>query len=360
MKRVALVFSMIFAAASLFAQADMQILATVKYNKPEQIYLKELRTRVEAYQKQTGTASFTIDQKKEILDAMIDERLVVQAAQKAGITIPESQVTDYFLQSVASQLGLAKVTEQELDKIIREQTKMSLDDMMRQQAGMSVKDYKAYLKSQLIAQQYIIGQKGDMIRSAAPSDVEIRNYFELNKAQFVRSDLLKIFLVRVPKGSDPSKAEKTATALYNDYKAKKVSADQMAQNSRKDNSGYEAGTLFIGKNEQQAQMLGFRYADFLALFERPLNSVSELNTTDVDYQFYAVLAKYESKMLGLSDGVQPESTVTVYEYIRNALTQQKQAMAFAQASQDITTSLNKPEYVERKKTGKDLEKLLNW
>ena len=65
-------------------------------------------------------------------------------------------------------------------------------------------------------------------------------------------------------------------------------------------------------------------------------------------------------MLSLSDIVQPETTVTVYDYIRSNLAQQKQ-MAFVQtAAQEITDSLYKPEYVEEKKTGAALDKLLNW
>src|SRR5574344_656567 len=92
MKRLTLGLVLFLSTAALFAQNDLQPLAVVKLNKPETITLKQLRTRVEAYQKQTGTATFTADQKKEILDALIDEKLVVQAAQKEGLTVTDSQV----------------------------------------------------------------------------------------------------------------------------------------------------------------------------------------------------------------------------------------------------------------------------
>ena len=69
--------------------------------------------------------------------------------------------------------------------------------------------------------------------------------------------------------------------------------------------------------------------------------------------------KYDAKMLAISDIVQPESTVTVYDYIRAQITQQKQ-MAFVQkAAQDMSKSLNVPENVEMKKSGAALDKLLD-
>ena len=97
-----LAISMAFGA---FAQSDLQPLAVVKLNKSETITLKQLKNRVEIYQKQNNTSNFTVEQKKEILDAMIDEKLVVQAAQKAGMSITDTQVNQYFLQNVSQQVG---------------------------------------------------------------------------------------------------------------------------------------------------------------------------------------------------------------------------------------------------------------
>lgn len=65
-------------------------------------------------------------------------------------------------------------------------------------------------------------------------------------------------------------------------------------------------------------------------------------------------------MLALSDVVQPETTVTVYDYIKQNLTSQKQSQYFSESVQKIAEELDTPENVERKKTGDDLVKLLNW
>ena len=129
MKRFAIAFLALFAATALFAQSDLQVLAVVKLNKNESITVKQLKTRVDSYEKQRGTALSTDDRKK-VLDAMIQEKLVLQAAQKSGLSIPDSTVEQYFLQSVSQQLG-KNVTEQEFEQLIKAQTNMSLDEYMK-------------------------------------------------------------------------------------------------------------------------------------------------------------------------------------------------------------------------------------
>ena len=116
MKKIFAVLSVLmFATFAVFAQADLQPLAVVKLNKNESITLKQLKTRCEAYEKQIGRA-LTVDERKQVLDTLIEETLIVQAAQKAGISIPDSSVYQYFAQSMSQSLGVS-VTEKELEDI---------------------------------------------------------------------------------------------------------------------------------------------------------------------------------------------------------------------------------------------------
>ncbi len=359
MKRFALVMAIFLTFASaLVAQADLQPLVIVKLNKSETITLKQLRTRVELYQKQNGVSSFTVEQKKEILDAMVDEKLVVQAAQKAGLSITDSQVNQSILQNFSQQVG-KQVTEAEFSEIVKQQTGMSLDEFMKQQFGMNMTEYKAYYKTQLLAQQYVLSQKQDQIQRAVPSDEEIRAFFEMNKASFVQNDMLKMFLVVVPKGNNPEAARTKSNKLLNDIKDKKLSYDDVKTQMIKERD-FQGGDLLISKTTQHAKQLGISYNELLELFGYDIGYVSGLNETSSDFQFYAIRGKYAAKMLGLSDVVQPETTVTVYDYIKQNLTQQKQSQALVNAVQQITNELDTPENVERKKSGEALDKLLNW
>ncbi|MDE5898373.1 MAG: SurA N-terminal domain-containing protein [Treponemataceae bacterium] len=358
MKRFALTFLMVFSAAVVSAQSDLQVLAVVKLNKNESITVKQLKSRVETYQKQRGT-ELSVSDRKKVLDALIQEKLVIQAAQKSGISIPDSTVEQYFLQSVSQQIG-RNVTEQEFEQLIKEQTNMSLDEYMRQQSGMSVADYKNYLKSQLIAQQYVLSQRRTELEGVSPSDEEIRAFYELNKTSFVWTDMFKMFLVIVPKENNAEAARAKADDLYNKLKEKKLTTNQIAVESKKENSGFQAGEVLVNKNQLSAQQLGISYQDLISLFDKDKGYISPIAERDTNFQFYTIIKKFEAKMLSLSDVVQPETTVTVYDYIKQTLGQQKQMEYLTLAAQEISEELDTEANVERKKTGADLDKLLSW
>ena len=357
MKKLILAATLFLSLAySAFSQSDLQPLAVVKLNKSETITLKQLKNRVETYQKQNNMKPFTVEQKKEILDAMIDEKLVVQAAQKSGMNITDTQVNQYFLQNISAQVG-RQVTEAEFSEIVKKQTGQTLDEFMKIQVGLNVNDYKAYLKNQLLAQQYVLQQKQGELQKIAATDEEIRKFYDLNKASFVQNDMLKLFLVVVPKGNNKDGAKIKAEAMLKGVKEKSLSLDKIKADSGKD---YQGGDLFIGKTAQHAQQLGISYDDLLKLFTRDIGYLSELTETDTDFQFYSVRQKYSAKMLAISDLVQPETTVTVYDYIKQNLTNQKQSQALVSAVQEITKGLRTPSNFEYKQKEEKLKKLLDW
>lgn len=359
MKRFAIALFALFMSAAVFAQSDLQVLAVVKLNKNESITVKKLKTRVEMYEKQRGTA-LSVDDRKKVLDALIQEKLVLQAAQKAGITLTDSAVEQMFLQQVSSQLLGRTVTQSELEEVVKQETNLSLDDFMKQQIGMSVEEYKTYLKNQTIVQQYIMRQRENELKAVAATDEEIRSFYELNKSSFVWTDMMKLFLVVVPKSNDGEAARVKADDLYKKLKEKKLSSNQITVESKKENSGFQSGEILINKNQTSAQQLGISYTDLISLFSNEKDYISNVSEFDTHFQFYMIIKKYDAKLLGLSDVVQPDSTTTVYDYIRSSLGQQKVMQYFTIAAQEIAEGLDKEENVERKKTGDALTKLLTW
>lgn len=356
MKKITLaLFSLLFFAVSAFAQSDLQVLAIVKLNKSETITVKQLKNRCDVYQKQVNRG-LTVDERKSVLDTLIEEKLVLQAAQKAGLSINDSYVDQYFAQGMSQAIG-ANVTEKELADLVKKTQGVSLDTFLINQVGMNVADYKSYLRNQLLMQQYVVQQKQNELQKVAPTDEEIRMAYESNKAQFVQNDIAKLFLVIVPKNNDPDKAKNKLNELLNKYLDKKMTTDQIAAQSGTD---YQAGELLIPKNEVSANNIGMSLQSLLYVFTQDIGFCSGLQETDNDYRFLSLLKKYDAKMLGLSDIVQPESTVTVYDYIRSSLTQQKQMVYIQQAAQEISKSLNTSANVEMKKSGSALTKLLDW
>ena len=347
-------------AVAVSAQNDLQPLVTIKLYKTESITLKQLKNRVAVYQKQTGTPSFTLEQKKQMLDSMIDEKLAMQAAQKAGLSVSDSMVNKQFLESIAAQVGMKKITEAEFASLIKAQSGLSLDDYFSSQIGMTLSEYKDFLKNQLTARQYVLSLKQNELQTAAVSDAEIRSFYEINKPSFVQNDILKLFLVVVPKVKDAPAAKTLITSLYTDLKNKKTTYEQLKVKGEADNSGFRAGDMYVSKGTLAAQQLGMDYDALLKLFVQKAGFVSDISETADDYQFYIVREKYDAKFLALDDEVQPDTAITVYEYIKEQLSWQKQANAFTSAVDQVTKSLRVPENYQMLKTGDALDRLLNW
>lgn len=359
MKRNILFFVFLVATAcAVFAQNNLQALATIKVNKSETITLGQLKARVDVYQKQSGLSSFTLDQKKEILDTMIDERLVVQKAIKSGVTVTDSELDQYFTGMLSNMAG-REVTEKEFGELVQSELSKSFDQYMKEQMGMTVNEYKAFLKNQLIAQRYVVSLKQKEIEGATVSDAEVRNAYEINKSAFVQSDTMKLFVVVVPKKGDPSAAKALCTSLYNDYKAKKLTTDSMTK-QMESSKKFTCAPFYISKISSAAAQLGIDYATLLDMFKNSKGFVSEVSENETDYQFYIILDKYDAKMLTLSDPVTPGQAVTIYEYVKGNLIEEKRNMIFQNALADLTKELRVPANYKMEKTGAALDKLLTW
>ena len=361
MKKIVLALSMLLAAAGMsFAQSsDLQVLAVVKYNKSESITVKQLKTRCDTYEKQYGR-KLTLEEKKQALNILINEKLILQAAAKAGITVADSTIDQYFLDAMSESVG-ATVTEKQLNDLLKTQKNTTLDAELQAQTGMNVAEYKAYLKTQLVMQQYVIQQKSaELEKAASPTDAEIRAFYEGNKSSLVWPDMVKLLAVGVRKDSNADAAKNKINELRNKYIDKKITKEQILAQSNVEGSGYYAQEGYLAKTEAGAAQFGITYASLLGIYEMNIGYVSEISETEDAYIFLSLTDKSAAKFLSLSDVISPETTTTVYEYIRSGLASTKAQSYVQQAAADAAAELRKPEYVEEKKTGAALEKLLNW
>jgi hypothetical protein len=359
MKKIIAVLSLLMLTTfTVFAQADLQVIAVVKINKNESITLKQLKTLCIGYEKQLGR-TLKVDEKKQVLDGLIEDKLIVQSAIKAGISIPDSYVDQAFMQNVSQSFGV-NVTEKELEEYLRKTQNKSVEDVLIETTGMGKVEYKSYLKNQILKQQYLVHQNQTKIQEIAATDEEIRMAYESNKSSFVLPDQMKIFLVIVPKGDNPDSAKLKIGDLFNKYKDKKLTAEQIIVQSQSEGSGYNAGQMLLPKTDNSSSGLSLSYKEWSNCFDQGEGFVHDVYETANDFRFLAVMKKYDAKMLGISDLVQPETTVTVYDYIRTNLTQQKQQIFMKQLESELGKSLHTAENVEMKKSGAALDKLLDW
>jgi basic membrane protein len=346
-------------SASVFAQTTLQPIAEVKLSARAPITLGQLKTRVSALEKELGR-KMTVEERKQTLDGLINEKLIVQAAEKDGIKIMDSEVNNYFNEYVSSQLG-KQVTEADFAQLIKENTNMSLDEYMKAQNGMTLAEFKNFLRTQLTAQAYVMQKKQKELQSiASPSDDQIRSYYEVNKQSFVQPDTVQLFLAVAPKEDKASAAKKTIEDIQKKLTANTKATADIRIKSQEKNAGYQAGELFVSKTALAAEQLGIPMEELLKIFNMKSGEVSPVTETGTNYQCFVVLEKKDAKILGLSDVVEPGGNISLYEYIKKMVIMQRQNEALNNALVSVTNDLRKAENFTIFKTGADLDKALSW
>ena len=226
---------------------------------------------------------------------------------------------------------------------------------------MSLADYKDFLRSQIIAQRYVMAKnQNDLQNMAGPTDEDIRSYYELNKQSFVQPDMVKIFLVVAAKGDNPSDAETKLRDLHRTLRDDPKSTGELRIRSQEAGSGYQAGEMFVNKNNAASKQLGISMEALLKIFNMSVNEVSDVTETENDFQCFIVQEKFSAKILGLSDVIKPGSNVTLYEYIKNNMNIQATNQAVSAALNQLITELRKPDNFQILRSGADLDKALSW
>ena len=363
MKRLLTVVAMAFAVTvASFAQSNsMTPLAVIKVNKSktETITLGQLKTRADTFAKTNGNLKLTPEQRKDILEALIDEKLVLQKAMMDGVNLTDSQVDQYFLSSISQQVG-REISEAEYSELVKQQTGKTLDQYMTEVYGMNLSAYKSYLKSQIICQQYVLAKRQKELQKIAATEDQVSTFYAANEAQFVQPDTVKLYLAIIPKGKNAAAAKTKANALYSKFKSNPSKGMDIIKADADFGKSFQAGDILVGKTNEAAAQLGIPFKALQELFGKSNGFVSEVTETESDFQFYSILDKYSKKALSLNDPVQPGESLTVKEYIRQHLTVQLQNQFLNTAVEDLVKELDVPANVERKKTGADLLKLLNW
>lgn len=342
----------------LSAQADLQPIAEVKLLKREPVTLGQVKMQVATLEKGYNR-KLSIEERRKVLDGIVNERLLRQAAEKEGIKITDSQVNEYFNNMLSQQVGYP-ITEGEFAKLIKNETKQSLDEFIKGQTGMNVAESKEFLRGQLAVQVYV-GQKksADLSKVAGPSDSEIRSQYDINKQSFVRPDTVKLFLVVVPKQKN-TKAEREKIDGLKAKIDKSLSAIEEIKNNSGESSGYLAENVYAARTQLAAQQMGISMDALNEIFKQKVNYVSSITEMSNNFQFFVVMEKLDAKILGLSDVIDPNQTTTVYEYIRGMLTTEKQSAALQKAIQELTENLRTSSNFKMLKDDNTLNKLLDW
>jgi parvulin-like peptidyl-prolyl isomerase len=330
MKRfLSFVFFALVLAALLPAQSDLQPAAIVRLTKSEPITVKQLRTEVERMETQTRR-KLNNEERRQVLDGMINERLAIQAAERDKISVTENEINQQIQQlkdQMRQSLGRAP-NDAEFAQAIKSET------------GLELNALRDHLRRTGIVQKYLVSKKQGLLQTVkTPTEAEIVEFYNNNKTQFIRPDTVRVSMILVPFGNDRVKAKALADRLVREIGSNASKFDEAVLKSQAPDSGYQGGDAgYLPRNEQAQQRVG---ADLLrTAFNLKQGEVSPLVETPQGYNILKITETLEMKApLAFDDMVQPGSRVTVKRYIEEYLSQQRQQEILAKASQELVSEL---------------------
>ncbi|MBN2353955.1 MAG: SurA N-terminal domain-containing protein [Spirochaetales bacterium] len=323
--------------------------AIVKLYETEAISQSQLKITVAAMEKSIGR-QLTTEEKLKLLDNLISEKLIIQAANKEKIHVTDTEVEQYKNQT-------KKLYEERLGRPMT-------DDEFRtmiSQTGYQWDTFLAEIKKMLMEQKYIKNHKGNLLTNVPdPSDKEIMDYFYKNQSRLFVSPAIVRFkqiyinpnLLSTP--AEKAKAKKKAEAINREIKAG-ASFDNYWQ-VYDDSGSTKIGNLINGSlrrdDEQSAKVFGDDF--FNSVFTLKQGEVSGVISSKIGYHIVMVLEKFPPKLLDIDDLIPPQNSMTVRNYIKAILGKVKEQEALKKALDEIVADLEKTADIKK------FPEYLNW
>jgi parvulin-like peptidyl-prolyl isomerase len=389
-------------------QMDLQTVARVTLAKSEHIFVKQLRLEVEGRSKlqEIPPGISPVDLRRMVLDAMINERLILQAAERAGITSPRAELEQRIQMAHASANASVgrQITDQEFQAEIEKQYGMSFsafqtylhEDMIRQKyleqhiiqeadkageaisetainqeiqtlkdgmaaqagraptedefnefikrQGMDMAALRGQVRRQLTMQRYLVAMSG-----GPPSEERIQTLYNRNKADFVRPDTISFNLIGVPFKPEDAPGKAAARARAEEL-ARKIGSSASVFNeefARAEAAGNSLSLQYLqlSPNEPRIQQaFGLDFIDkVMPLAESAVSGVIEGRQ---GFFIIKVTSKYPQESLELDSIYRLGSPATVRDLIRSQLMQQALANGAAVVANTLAEELRKEASVE--------------
>ena len=336
-KRVILfLFPLLLLGAGAFGQVIDKPAATVNLYTPVYISVSQLDQRVaqiDAIRQQNGLP-IPPNTKMQVLDEMISETLITQAAEKANITVSQSELDNTIAkqkQTVEAQIG--PVDTAQYHRVIEQQT------------GLTWSNYLKQLKTQLIEQKYIMQEKGSLINNIpTPSEQQIQNRYAQIATSLTNPEIIRFSQIFIDTRNltppEKLKAKELADSIYRKYQNGQATFSQLVQQYTQDqHSRYSGGDFgYLARDDTRAQqILGQRFMD--EIFSMKVGQVSGVLESRIGYHIVKITEHYPPKLLTLNDPISPANPMTVREYIRQSIEQQEKTQAFDTAVKEIVAQL---------------------
>jgi parvulin-like peptidyl-prolyl isomerase len=332
MKRtIFLLILLILTTVCGFSQSGLQTVATVNIIRTESITVNQFRTEIESIQKATGRP-LNEAEKRQVLDAMVNEKLVLQAAERDKIIVSDNEINQHF-QELRSMLA---------QNIGRQPTDAEFTQAIRNEFGMEVQAYRDQYRKQLISQKYLVSKKQNLLNTLKPpTEAEVAAEYTLLKGELVRPETVRFSMIQIPYGPDAasrSKAKETADRLIREIGTDPTKFDDVAARSVRPNSGYQAGDAgYLPRNQEARNLVGTDLMN--AAFSLRQGQISPLIEGVQGFNIIKITENYVQKNLELDDILQLGTRFTVKDFIGQRMFEQRQQAILAQATEELIREL---------------------
>lgn len=310
--------------------------ATVNLIRNSVINVADLNNRVTQYRAEatsSGGATAAAQVKPlDVLKVMINDELVLQGAERDGYMITDAQVEQMVRQQksyVEQQIG-------------REITDTQFETVIRNNYGIGLADFKKSIKESTIVDRYVRGKMSSVIESfEEPTAEQVNEFFRTNRSAFMNPELVRISHIFMPfteedKAAVKKQMDQLARWLrYNTYTFEEL-VPKYSKDADSVGKGGDIGWLAFD-DEEMRSYLGSKFFD--SVFELPLGKPSGVLESTGGYHIVKVTTHTDPKLLSIDDKINPESDVTVRQYIRQTLTSRSQQAAYLRAIDQLVQQL---------------------
>ncbi|PKL13895.1 MAG: peptidylprolyl isomerase [Spirochaetae bacterium HGW-Spirochaetae-8] len=337
---VCLFIVLLVSTTTLLADVISEPAATVNLIRNTVISVESLNEKVKVYQEQIAKdGSSEKINPLDVLNVMINDELVLQGAERDGYIISEAQVDQLVKQQKA---------------YVEQQVKTSITDAQFEQVllnnyGMDLAAFRKNLKESALVDSYVRGTQAAVLQNySEPTDSEIMEFHRANRSAFINPELVRISHIFMPftetdKDSVKVEMDKLARWLrYNTYTFEEL-VPKYSKDTASINKGGDIGWLAFDDTSMRGY-LGDNF--FNAVFELQLGKPSGVLESTGGFHIVKVTTHIDPKMLAIDDVINPESTVTVRQYIQQNLLSRNQQTAYLQGINTLVESLRKSALID--------------
>ena len=310
--------------------------AMVNLTGTEVITKKQLQQRFDETEQvriQTGLA-IPPQPEDKVLDTMIAEILIRQAAVRDGISATDGEIENALEnQRKNAEVQLKRQGQLNNTDVL---TKDRFKALMEDQTRMSWEEIKSSMRKQIIQQKFIMQNQAGLLGSiAGPTESEIQERYQKIATKLVNPEIVRfsqIYISTVNRGEDAyaelqDKAEEALTKLKRGETFSAV-VTEYTDDAKSRYSGGEFG--YIARDDSRAEAY-FGKTFFTKLFELNTGSISSVLRSNIGFHIIKVVEHRDAKILTLDDQLSPTNNITVREYISRLLLSEKQQQTLQRA-----------------------------